>query len=126
MRGQSFGGGKKGETMHTNSRVLSLVAVLLWLGSFACVIPARLIPPKGITLPGYLLVVYSFPSFQASNPVLYMMAEYSYWIGLVILGVTSGIVILVAGRSTYVKKVVLVDLVVVGISLLTSVLFFGR
>lgn len=107
-------------------RLAIILTVFLWLGTFICVVPARLLPPKGITLPGFLIIIYSFPSSRESDPAIYMVSEYSYWIGLMMLLITSVLVIVATGKSKRVMKiVVLVDLGVVILSILTSIFWFA-
>lgn len=103
-------------------RKTSLVlTVIVWLGSFVLVIPATLPPPNIISFAGFILLVGAF-----SSPPLNRWGEYflfsSYWIGLFILLVTSGLVIFASGerkRTTY--RVLAVDVIGVIVSLLIGI-----
>lgn len=105
--------------------VAKTIAVFAWLGSFALVIPAEVRPPKGMTLAGFSLVMYA-PMSWLSKPELYMIVNYSYWIGLMMLLVTSVLVILALGRNRRVTMLVaIVDLTVIALSILTSIFGFA-
>lgn len=104
-------------------RKTSLVlTVIVWLGSFVLVIPATLPPPNIISFAGVILVVGMASSPWLSRWEIYFVANNSYWIGLFILLVTSGLVIFASGerkRTTY--RVLAVDVIGVIVSLLIGI-----
>jgi hypothetical protein len=105
--------------------VAKIFVFLTWTTTFVFVVPARIIFPKGISLPGFLLVVYNFPSSREGNPWLYLITEYSYWFGLLLLTASSWLVIRVTKSQRISKIVMVVDFGIIVISLLSSFLGFA-
>lgn len=106
-------------------RIPRIVTVVLWVGTFGFIIPARVQPPYITTFAGYLLMLYA-PMSWLSKPELYMIVNNSYWIGLMMLLVTSVLVILALGRNRRVTMLVaIVDLTVIALSILTSIFWFA-
>jgi hypothetical protein len=109
-----------------NYSIARIFAVILWLGTFPFVAPAQIVLPKGGTLLWGILLIYSFPVSRETSPWFYFMVEYGYWIGIMMLLATSWLVILVTGKSKRVAKVVaLMDVGVIGVSILTSIFWFA-
>jgi hypothetical protein len=90
---------------------------LLWLGTFLLVIPAQFHLPQAITFVGFSLVMFA-PMSWLTRSELYLVADYSYWIGLMVMLAVSVLLMLISGQSRHsVWLVGLVDLAVIAVSL---------
>ncbi len=103
-------------------RVAAGCVLFLWLGTFLLVIPAEFHLPQAMTFVGFSLVMFA-PMSWLTRSELYFVAEYSYWIGLIVMLAVSVLLILMRGRSRHTVRLVgLVDLVVIAISLVVGAL----
>lgn len=97
------------------------LTVITWIGSFSLVIPAVLRFPDLITFAGLILLVGAFSSPPLNRWGMYFVVS-SYWIGIFILLITSGLVILVSGkRKRTMYRVLAVDVIGIIVSLLIGI-----
>jgi len=97
-----------------------IIMLALWLATWVLLIPYRVSPPEGISFVG-LLCGMSMPYDWLESPVAYILPSISYWIGIVVTLVVSGVVIHVAGRGKLaILFVASTDLTVIIVSLLLA------
>jgi hypothetical protein len=100
------------------------IAMLFWIGTWTLLIPVQgsLLKafPKAVSLWGfgYLMVP---PYTKLGSRTDLFIAEYSFYIGLVVMLIASGIVIFASGKSRRVTRfVVIVDALILAIWLIVS------
>jgi hypothetical protein len=105
--------------MHTLARLLALV---LWLSTFLLIIPARVHFPTAASVAGAVLVM-SAPMAWLGRPELNFVAEYSLWIGMMIMLLASGLFVWQSGGTPRMLRIVAIaDFMVVIASITIGIL----
>jgi hypothetical protein len=113
---------KTGEFKPMKYKKILKVALTIWLGTFIFLIPYRIQPPHGASLLGLLCGMYLPISWAAETKISWIL-DNSYWIGVLITLLVSGVVILMAGPTKReARMVILIDLAIIALSFLVGYL----